>query len=71
VSARADAVIERVRQEAETRAVIVAHAHYLRILAARWLGQDAALGAHLALHTSTVSVLGWDRGTPVIDQWNG
>ncbi|GLY19164.1 histidine phosphatase family protein [Kineosporia rhizophila] len=71
VSARADLVIERVRREAQTRAVVVAHAHYLRILAARWIGQDASLAAHLALHTSTLSVLGWDRGTPVIDQWNG
>jgi broad specificity phosphatase PhoE len=71
VSARADAVIARVRQEAETRAVLVAHAHYLRILAARWIGQDASVAAHLALHTSTLSVLAWDRGTPIIDQWNG
>jgi len=71
VSARADAVIARVRQEAGTRAVLVAHAHYLRILAARWIGQDASVAAHLSLHTSTLSVLAWDRGTPVIDTWNG
>lgn len=71
VAARADRVIGRIRSHAPTRAVLVAHAHYLRILAARWIGQNAALGAHLALRTSTVSVLGWDRGSPVIDQWNG
>ncbi|MBT0773823.1 histidine phosphatase family protein [Kineosporia sp. J2-2] len=71
VSDRADAVIRRVRDEAPDRAVLVAHAHFLRVLAARWLQQDAALGAHLALQTSTLSVLGWDRGTPIIDRWNG
>ncbi|GAB3269247.1 histidine phosphatase family protein [Kineosporia babensis] len=70
VAARADTVIERVRQAAPTRAVLVAHAHYLRILAARWIGQDPALAAHLSLRTSTLSVLAWDRGRPVIDRWN-
>lgn len=70
VGLRADRVIERVRQEAPRRAVLVAHAHVLRILAARWIGADAALGAHLTLRTSTISRLGWDRGCPVIDQWN-
>ncbi|GLY26680.1 histidine phosphatase family protein [Kineosporia sp. NBRC 101731] len=71
VAERADAVIARVRREAPTRAVVVAHAHFLRVLAARWIGQEPHLAAHLALHTSTLSVLNWDRGTAVIDHWNG
>ncbi len=70
VAARADAVIERVRSQAPTRAVLVAHAHYLRILAARWIGQAPELGAHLALETSTLSVLGWNKGFAVINTWN-
>lgn len=70
VSARADAVIARVRREASKRAVLVAHAHLLRILAARWIRQSPRLAAHLSVETSAVSVLGWDRGTPMITRWN-
>jgi broad specificity phosphatase PhoE len=70
VSARADAVVARIRQQAPTRAVLVAHAHFLRIFAARWLGQAPALGRHLNLATAAVSVLDFDRGTPVIERWN-
>jgi broad specificity phosphatase PhoE len=71
VAARADAVITRVRAQAPKRAVLVAHAHFLRILAVRWIEQEPRLAAHFNLEVSTVSVLGWDRGVPVIDQWNG
>jgi probable phosphoglycerate mutase len=71
VADRADAVIADVRSRASKRAILVAHAHFLRILAARWIGQDPELAAHLSLEVSTLSVLGWDRGVPVIDKWNG
>ena len=67
VAARADAVI---RREATKRAVLVAHAHFLRILSVRWIGQPALLGEHFNLMTSTISMLGFDRGLPVIDHWN-
>lgn len=70
VAARADELIARVRREAEHRAVLVAHAHFLRILCARWLEQDAEFAEHLNLLTSTVSVVSFDRGVPVIDRWN-
>jgi broad specificity phosphatase PhoE len=71
VATRADAVIARVRSEAPKRAVLVAHAHFLRVLAVRWIEQDPALAQHFNLHTAAVSMLGWDRGVPVIDRWNG
>ncbi len=38
----------------------------MRALAARWLGLDVVVGRHFGLDTSTVSVLGDDRGTPVV-----
>jgi probable phosphoglycerate mutase len=36
----------------------------------RWLGLDLHLGVHFPLDTSTVSVLGEDRGEPALDRWN-
>lgn len=70
VAGRADGVIGRVRREGGERAVLVAHAHFLRVLGARWVDDDPQLARHLALDTATVSVLSWDRGAPVILRWN-
>ncbi len=40
---------------------VFAHAHLLRILAARWLGFDAVEGRRLMLEPASVSVLGHER----------
>jgi broad specificity phosphatase PhoE len=71
VAARADAVLARIRAQAPKRAALVAHAHFLRILAVRWIEQAPNLAERFNLRTSAVSVLGWDRGVAVIDRWNG
>ena len=69
VAARADRVIARARAlEGDTLAF--AHGHVGRILAARWVGLPPSAGARLALATATISILGWDRETPVISRWN-
>jgi broad specificity phosphatase PhoE len=70
VAARADAVAARLRARTRERALVVAHGHFLRILAARWCGLDATAGAHLELDPARISVLGSDRGTPTITRWN-
>jgi broad specificity phosphatase PhoE len=70
VARRADRVIDRVLDEATDRALLVAHGHLLRVLAARWLNEDPAFGRHLVLGTGTVSVLGWERGVRAITRWN-
>jgi probable phosphoglycerate mutase len=67
--ARADAVIAAAEQ-AGGDVLLVAHGHILRILAARRLQQPPAFGAHLRLDTATVSVLGFERETPVVLRWN-
>jgi probable phosphoglycerate mutase len=70
VAARADRVVARVRERATERALLFAHGHFLRVLAARWLGMPASWGEHLKLGTGTLSVLGWERLAPAVEQWN-
>ncbi|NHC24632.1 histidine phosphatase family protein [Nocardioides sp. IC4_145] len=69
VSARLDRVVERARA-VDGRTLVFAHGHCLRALAARWLGLPVADGRHLKLGTATVSVLAWERETPVVERWN-
>lgn len=70
VAERADRLIARVRRETRERALLFAHGHFLRVLAARWLGLAPATGAHLVLDVATLSVLGWERETPAVVRWN-
>jgi probable phosphoglycerate mutase len=69
VGARLDRVVTRCRA-AHGRALLFGHGHSLRALAARWLDLPVAEGRHLRLDTATVSVLGWERETPVVLRWN-
>ena len=69
VGARVDRVIARAEQVPGT-VVLVAHAHLLRVLTARWLQQPAAFGRHLTLDPAGWAILAWERETPVIDRWN-
>jgi broad specificity phosphatase PhoE len=69
VGVRVDRVIARVRGQSGD-ALLFAHAHVLRILAARWIGAEPHFGRSFALSTATVSVLGWERDQPVIERWN-
>ena len=72
VGERADGVIARALAAAPPggKVALFAHAHILRILAARWVGLPATGGSLLALGTGSVSVMGWERETRVIASWN-
>jgi broad specificity phosphatase PhoE len=70
VSQRANRVIERMVQ-ASGNVALFAHGHFLRVLASRWIEQSYDFGRYLQLGTSTLSILGLDRGSPVIRTWNG
>ena len=69
VAARAARVIARALPVAGDVALF-AHAHILRILAARWLGLPPQDGSLFALGTAAVSTLGYERQTRVITRWN-
>jgi len=72
VGERADAMIARALASAPAggKVALFAHAHILRILAVRWLLLAATSGSLFALGTGSVSVLGWERETRVIQSWN-
>jgi broad specificity phosphatase PhoE len=69
VAARADSVLERARA-VEGDVVLFSHGHVLRVLAARWLGLEPQAGRLFALGNASISVLGYERETPVLERWN-
>ena len=71
VAARVDRVIARcLDPTVEGDCLLFAHGHVLRVLAARWVGASARDGAHFALGTATLGILGWERTNRVIETWN-
>jgi probable phosphoglycerate mutase len=71
VGARADRVLSQVRPLlAEGDVALVAHAHILRVLTARWLRLDPDGGRLFRLDTGTISTLGTEHAQPVILSWN-
>ncbi|MGO7522732.1 histidine phosphatase family protein, partial [Rhizobium brockwellii] len=58
--ARADAVIHALRQTAGT-ILIYSSSHFLRVLAARWLGLPPEDGSRFVLDTASISVLGYEH----------
>lgn len=69
VGERVDRVISRVLG-ADGPVALFAHAHVLRILAARWIELPPVAGRLLTIDTATVSILGWEREQRVVRVWN-
>jgi len=69
--ARADRIIREIRQ-IDAGVLIFSSAHFLRVLAARWLGLPPEDGKRFVLDTASISVLGYehDRTEPVMRRWN-
>jgi len=69
VGARVDRVVDEMRS-LEGDALLFAHGHVLRVLTARWLGLDPDAGRLFALDPATLSTLGYERETAVLQLWN-
>jgi probable phosphoglycerate mutase len=71
VGERADRVVERV-QAVQGNVLLFSSGHFLRVLAARWVGVEPAGGRFFLLSTASLSALGYEHNVcqPVICLWN-
>ncbi len=69
IQARANSLVQRLLAM-RGRIALFSHAHFLRVLGGCWIGDSATLGAHLYLDTASISILGFDRESRAIRQWN-
>jgi probable phosphoglycerate mutase len=71
VGMRADRVVGRV-QAIRGDVLLFSSGHFLRVLAARWLGLDPSGARYLLLSTASLSAVGYEHNLsrPVIRFWN-
>ena len=71
VGVRADRMVSRVRA-AQGDVLLFSSGHFLRVLAARWLGLEPGAGRFFLLSTASLSALGYehDLTQPVIRLWD-
>jgi len=71
VGQRADRVLSRLRG-IQGKILVFSSGHFLRVLAARWLGLEPAAGKYFMLKTASLSGLGYEHNPslPVIEFWD-
>ena len=71
VGARTDRVVSRVRA-VEGNVLIFSSGHFLRMLAARWVGLEPITGGLFMLKTTSLSMLGYEHklSEPIVWLWD-
>jgi probable phosphoglycerate mutase len=71
VGARADSVIATVRATPGD-VLVFSHSHFLRVLAARWLGLPPSDARYFVLSTASLSIVGYEHSLeePAVRLWN-
>jgi len=72
IGARADRVVSRLRA-IQGDVLLFSSGHFLRVLAARWLGLEPAGGRYFLLSTASLGMLAYEHNNlsePVIRLWN-
>ncbi|KAF9907842.1 phosphoglycerate mutase 2 [Linnemannia zychae] len=71
-TAESKTVVTIPQEKGRRDVLVVAHGHFLRVFAARWLKEDGMHGKNLVLDTASVSVLGYEHTLEerVIKVWN-
>jgi len=69
VAARADRVVQRV-QRIGGDVLLFSSGHFLRMLAARWIGGQPIVGRSFVLSTTSLSALSHEHADPAILRWN-
>lgn len=71
IGGRADRVLNRLRA-VNGNVLVFSSGHFLRVLAARFLGLEPAGGKYFTLSTASLSILGFENNSsqPVVRLWN-
>jgi broad specificity phosphatase PhoE len=69
IGARVDRVLARFAQ-VDGDGLVFAHGHVLRVLTARWLEMEVSAGARFRLEAGSLSTLGHERETQVLERWS-
>ena len=69
MEARAKRVLKKIKG-AKGDVILFSHGHFLRVLAACFLGLSGSEGKLFLLSTGAISILGYERDAPAVVLWN-